>query len=133
HGVNTYYHTVVGDNMKRLKAVFQEADKRSNVIIVTGGLGPTEDDLSREAFSELSGIPIVTEEKSMRKIEQFFQAQNREMTLNNRRQARVFENSIVLDNKTGMAPGNIIDYNEKKWIFLPGVPKEMKQLFLDEV
>lgn len=132
-GVNTYYHTVVGDNVGRLHAVFQKAQERSNVIIVTGGLGPTEDDVSREAFYEMSHIPIIEEPNAMKKIENYYAEQHAVMTANNRRQARVFQDSIVLENKTGMAPGMITDYEGNKWIFLPGVPREMKQLFTDNV
>src|SRR5690625_2868799 len=132
-GANTFYHTVVGDNIGRLHAVFQKAQERSNVIIVTGGLGPTEDDVSREAFHELSNIPIIEEPNAMQKIENHYAEQNTIMTLNNRRQARVFQDSIVLENKTGMAPGMITDFKGNKWIFLPGVPREMKQLFTDNV
>lgn len=132
-GVNTYYHTVVGDNLERLVDTLKIAQNRSDVIILTGGLGPTEDDLSREAFHEISTIPIVEEPIAMRKIEQFFKEQGSEMTPNNRKQARVFEASQVLHNKYGMAPGNIVEYKEKSWIFLPGVPREMKQLFSDDV
>jgi len=132
-GVNTYFHTVVGDNMERLIDVFQKAHQRANVIIVTGGLGPTEDDLSREAFHEMSGIEIISECKSMKKIENFYKSMNIEMTENNRRQARVFANSTVLENKTGMAPGCLLDHEDRTWVFLPGVPREMKQLFTDNL
>lgn len=133
HGVNTYYHTVVGDNLQRLVETLQIAQGRSDVIILTGGLGPTEDDLSREAFQQLSDLNIVEESIAMEKIEQYFKKQGREMTPNNRRQARVFEGSHVLHNKYGMAPGNIVKHDDKRWIFLPGVPREMKQLFTDDV
>src|SRR5699024_4230323 len=91
------------------------------------------DDLSREAFQALSGIPIVEHAASLEKIESFFADKNVEMTENNRRQARVFEHSMVLENLVGMAPGNIVTHQKKTWIFLPGVPREMKQLFLDGV
>lgn len=133
YGINTFYHTVVGDNLNRLTHVLKQAKKRSNVIIITGGLGPTEDDLSREAFQEISQIPMTIDETAMKKIEQFYQKQNLTMTPNNKRQARVFENSIVLENKVGMAPGNIVKYDDIYWIFLPGVPREMKQIFHDSV
>lgn len=132
-GVNTYYHTVVGDNLDRLVDTLKIAKNRSDVIIITGGLGPTEDDLSREAFEQISTIPIVEEPIAMGKIQRFFKNQGVEMTPNNRKQARVFEDSQVLNNKYGMAPGNIVENEEKSWIFLPGVPREMKQLFLDDV
>lgn len=133
HGINTYFHTVVGDNIDRLTGVMTRASKRSNVMIVSGGLGPTEDDLSREAFQRISGLQIVEDEASLQTIKQFFKTQQVEMTPNNRRQARVFENSTILQNKHGMAPGNLVEYEGKIWIFLPGVPREMKQIFTDEV
>lgn len=133
YGINTFYHTVVGDNLKRLTEVLKLAKKRSNVVIITGGLGPTEDDLSREAFQAISQIPLAVDEPAMRKIEQYYDKQNLPMTPNNKRQARVFENSIVLSNKVGMAPGNIVKYDDGYWIFLPGVPREMKQIFSDSV
>src|SRR5690625_1420515 len=69
HGINTFYHSVVGDNLTRVVDVFKQAHQRSDFIIVTGGLGPTEDDLTREAFHELSQIPIQIDEQSLKKIE----------------------------------------------------------------
>src|SRR5699024_3009482 len=72
-GVNVVHHYVAGDNSNRLAALFQTAENRSDVIIVTGGLGPTEDDLSREAFQKVSALSIVEEPESMSKIEAFYQ------------------------------------------------------------
>lgn len=132
-GINTYYHTVVGDNLERLYETFKLAGERSDIVIITGGLGPTEDDLSREAFQKLSHIPLVTDKDAMDKIIEHYHKQQRTMTPNNKRQARVFENSTVLKNTKGMAPGNVVEYNGTKWIFLPGVPREMKQIFTDAV
>src|SRR5690625_899971 len=132
-GVNTYYHSVVGDNLDRLIKVFTTAKNRSNIIIIMGGLGPTTDDLTREGFQKLSNIPIVQEPQAMEKIFQFYRSQQIPMTANNRRQARVFEGAHVIENKLGMAPGMIVDYANKIWIFLPGVPREMKQMVSDEV
>lgn len=133
HGMNTFYHTVVGDNLQRIIGVIEQALQRSNVIIISGGLGPTKDDLSREAFAHISNIPIVEEKESLAKIETFFRKHNLEMTPNNKLQARVFKDSIVLPNQWGMAPGNIVEYKDKVVIFLPGVPREMKQIFRDHV
>src|SRR5699024_4866507 len=132
-GVNVFHHSVAGDNFNRLAALFQTAQDRSDVIIVTGGLGPTEDDLSREAFQIVSALSIAEEPESMAKIEAFYQRKQVKMSENNRRQARVFKDSQVLENKVGMAPGNLVNYQGKLWAFLPGVPREMKQLFQDEV
>ncbi|HLR42108.1 MAG TPA: competence/damage-inducible protein A [Pseudogracilibacillus sp.] len=133
HGINTYYHTVVGDNLNRLANIFQQAQQRSDVVLVSGGLGPTLDDLSREAFEEISGIPIVEDKDSLEKIEAYFAVQQTEMTPNNKRQARIFKDSVLLTNKRGMAPGNFVEFNGVKWFFMPGVPKEMKQIFADEI
>jgi len=74
-GINVFYHTVAGDNLERLEKLFEQAQERSDVIIVTGGLGPTKDDLSREAFQALSQIPIVEEKHSLDKIKTFFEYQ----------------------------------------------------------
>ncbi|ASN05668.1 competence/damage-inducible protein A [Virgibacillus necropolis] len=133
HGVNVLFHSVVGDNLQRVHDQFEQAANRSDVIVVTGGLGPTDDDLTREAFQLLSGLTMNEHKLSMDKISAYFEKQKRIMTPNNKKQARVFEDATVLENKVGMAPGMIINRDDKVWVFLPGVPKEMKQLFSDEV
>jgi len=133
-GVNTYYHSVVGDNINRLESVFKKAHERSNIIIVTGGLGPTLDDLTREAFQTIYDDKIISHEQSLNKIKAFYKEQGLIMTPNNERQARVFENAEkVIPNKYGMAPGMIVNYEDNIWIFLPGVPREMKQMTTDTV
>ncbi|MHA6251224.1 competence/damage-inducible protein A [Oceanobacillus sp. CAU 1775] len=133
YGINVYNHVVVGDNLERVAHSFSEAQDRSDIIIVTGGLGPTEDDLTREAFQILSDLNIIEHIPSMKRIEDYFKRHEWKMTPNNRRQARVFEFAKVLENKTGMAPGMIVEYEGRVWIFLPGVPREMKALFTDDV
>ena len=132
-GMNVLFHSVVGDNLTRVHDEFKQAANRSDVIIVTGGLGPTDDDLTREAFQLLSGLSIIKHKESMDKISAYFDKQKVAMTPNNNKQARVFEDATVLENKVGMAPGMILTHDEKIWVFLPGVPKEMKQLFTDSV
>src|SRR5699024_4772884 len=109
NGINTFYHTVVGDNLDRLKNIFEQAQERSDTIIITGGLGPTEDDLSREAFEKISGIPIETHEQSLQRIKDIFSQRQIKMTMNNKRQARVFKDSIVLLNKTGMETAKMVE------------------------
>lgn len=133
YGINVYNHVVVGDNLSRVADTFKQAHERSDIIIVTGGLGPTEDDLTREAFQKLCNIPIVEHEPSMKKIEDWFKRTGWQMTPNNRRQARIFETATVLLNRQGMAPGMIVQFEERTWIFLPGVPREMKAMFKDEI
>ncbi len=133
-GVNTFYHSVVGDNIKRVESIFKKAHERSNIIIVSGGLGPTSDDLTREAFQVIYDDKIISHEPSLIKIKDHYKKRGLIMTPNNERQARVFENTEkIIMNKYGMAPGMIIEYQGRIWIFLPGVPKEMKQMTKDTV
>ncbi|MED4474595.1 competence/damage-inducible protein A [Oceanobacillus caeni] len=132
-GINVYQHEVVGDNLNRVQEAFEQAQKRSDIIIVTGGLGPTEDDLTREAFQLMTELELVEHKPSMDKIQSFFEKNNTTMTPNNRRQARVFKGSQVLFNRKGMAPGMIVSHESTTWVFLPGVPREMKGLFTEEV
>ncbi|SES77078.1 nicotinamide-nucleotide amidase [Oceanobacillus limi] len=133
YGVNVFYHGVVGDNLKRVADTFSQAKDRSDLVIVTGGLGPTEDDLTREAFQLVSKLDIMEHRPSLNKIEAYFQKQGMEMTPNNRKQSHVFTNANVLENKVGMAPGMIVSQQKQNWVFLPGVPKEMKQMMKDDV
>ncbi len=133
YGFNMFHHTVVGDNLQRVKDVFMQAQERSDVVIVSGGLGPTEDDLTREAFQALSNLSLIYDDDAMEKISTFYKKQSLEMTNNNKRQARIFKNAKVLQNKQGMAPGMLVTYKDVLWIFLPGVPTEMKQIATDEV
>lgn len=133
YGINVYNHVVVGDNLERVAESFKQAHKRSDIIIVTGGLGPTEDDLTREAFQAISKLKMIEHAPSMRKIEEYFAKQAWKMTPNNHKQARVFETATVLQNKNGMAPGMIVEFENRTWIFLPGVPREMKGLFTDAI
>lgn len=133
YGINVHYHSVVGDNLQRVEAVFRQAQTRSDIIIVTGGLGPTEDDLTREAFQLISGLEMNEHPPSMKNIIAHFEKQHSKMTPNNRKQARVFNGADVIENKVGMAPGMIVTYEKKTWFFLPGVPKEMKGMITDDV
>lgn len=132
-GINTYYHSVVGDNIKRVESVFKLAHERSNIIIVSGGLGPTADDLTREAFQTIYEDEIISHESSLNKIKAYYKKQGLIMTPNNERQARVFSKSEAIPNEYGMAPGMFVNYEGKIWVFLPGVPREMKQMATDTV
>lgn len=133
YGINIYNHVVVGDNMDRVENTFGQAQMRSDIIIVTGGLGPTEDDMTREAFQKISKLEMIEHAPSMEKIQGHYDKQNTVMTPNNRKQARVFKGAKVLDNTVGMAPGMIVIHENTTWVFLPGVPREMKQLVRNDV
>lgn len=132
-GIHVYFHSVVGDNLERVKDVFQQAARRSDIVLVTGGLGPTDDDLTREAFQKMTGFETIEDKNSMEKIEAFFKKNNREMTANNRKQSLVFEGANVYSNQVGMAPGMNIAYQGVQWFFMPGVPKEMKSIMEQSV
>src|SRR5699024_123562 len=110
--------------LNRVENVFKHAQERSDVIIVSGGLGPTEDDMTREAFQRITKLEMIEHPPSIKKIELFYQKQQTKMTPNNRRQARVFTGAEVISNQLGMAPGMIVTYEGKTWFFIPGVPRE---------
>lgn len=132
-GMPIYYQSVVGDNLNRVEETFRIAHQRSDIIIVTGGLGPTEDDMTREAAQQIFKQELVEDAASIRKIVQFYQKNKKEMTLNNRKQSLIFKEAMPLPNNEGMAPGQIIYVEGKIWVFLPGVPSEMKTLMNDYV
>ena len=127
-GLDVYYRQTIGDNRNRLFEAFQLAQKRSDIIIVTGGLGPTEDDLTRDAACDLFGCSLETDPGTMEKIEQFYIDRQLTMTENNRKQALSFTGAKVFRNEVGMAPGLCYEFEGTVWYFLPGVPTEMKWL-----
>lgn len=130
-GVNVFYHTVVGDNPERLKGAIEIAEARTDLIIFTGGLGPTKDDLTKETIASHLGRGLVHDEAALESIEQYFQAVKRPMTENNRKQALVLEGSKVLPNNHGMAPGMFLSVSGRSYMLLPGPPKEMEPMFED--
>ncbi len=128
YGVNVFHHSVIGDNYDRLTSLFSLAQDRSDLVIVTGGLGPTDDDLTREAASEILEKPIIEDQETIRSIEFYYEQNGKTMSPNNRKQARIFEGAEILVNNVGMAPGMAVQKDETLWIFLPGVPREMKAI-----
>lgn len=128
-GINVYYHTVVGDNADRLKDAIQLAESRADLIIFSGGLGPTKDDLTKETIAHHLQTQLVMDDEAMISIEAFFKRINRPMTENNKKQALVLENCQVLANHNGMAPGMFYSNLDKIYILLPGPPKEMEPMF----
>ena len=133
-GIEVYYQTVVGDNPQRLEDTIFHAFSRADLIITTGGLGPTEDDLTKETAAKYFGEKLVLDEKALAQIEKYFKRTGREMTENNVKQAMVPErNGVVLYNENGTAPGIIIEKNGKIIAMLPGPPKETVPMFLNQV
>ena len=137
-GLSVYYQTVVGDNEERMKMTIKSALERSDVIILTGGLGPTEDDLTKEITAEVMGFKLIEDSHSRELLETYMKqyeknSPNRRITKNNYKQAMVPEGAIVLDNHNGTAPGLIMEKNGKTAILLPGPPNEMKPMFEEAV
>ncbi|MGI6049895.1 MAG: competence/damage-inducible protein A [Acetivibrionales bacterium] len=128
-GVNVYYHTVVGDNPQRLKQSVSLALSRSDVLITTGGLGPTKDDLTKETIAQALGLKLVLDECSHDKIRVFFERVGKKMMDNNLKQAYVPEGCTIIPNNNGTAPGCLIEKDGKTVIMLPGPPKEMIPMF----
>lgn len=129
-GIDVYFHTVVGDNPNRLKSAIDIAENRSQIIIFTGGLGPTKDDLTKETIARHLGKQLVMDETALASIEAYFKRTNRVMTENNRKQALVLEGSHILPNDHGMAPGMVAEKGGHIYMLLPGPPKEMEPMFL---
>ncbi|MDP4083106.1 MAG: competence/damage-inducible protein A [Bacillota bacterium] len=129
-GINVFYHTVVGDNPIRLTTAIEIAESRSDLIIFTGGLGPTKDDLTKETIAKHIGTELASDQKALLSIEEYFKKTNREMTENNRKQALVLKDSLVLPNDHGMAPGMVVRSSEHIYMLLPGPPKEMEPMYL---
>ena len=137
-GLTVYYQSVVGDNEERMKAVIRTALDRSDVVILTGGLGPTEDDLTKEVTAEVMGMPLVEDAHSRERIERYMKEykknnSQRRITSNNYKQALIPEGALVLDNHNGTAPGLILEKDGKIAILLPGPPVELKPMFTEEV
>ena len=124
-GVGVYFHTVVGDNTERLLQVIRLAASRSDLVIFTGGLGPTQDDLTKESVAEHVGVGLETNPEAMKRIEDFFLQRGIVMTENNRKQALVLAGSHVFSNDFGMAPGMAIRHDSSTFVLLPGPPSEL--------
>lgn len=129
-GLTMYYQSTVGDNRERLAETIQTALNRSDVIILTGGLGPTEDDLTKEVCAEVMGFELKEDAHTRKRIEQHLKNSiYSEIPDNNWKQAVVPVGAIVLDNDNGTAPGLILEKEGKTAILLPGPPGELKPLF----
>lgn len=128
-GVDVYYQTAVGDNEKRLLEVIDTASKRSELIILTGGLGPTEDDLTKQTLAKFLGKSLVFDQQAKDKLDQFFASRSKSSrTPNNERQAQIIEGSIPIQNITGLAVGGLLVDGEKTYVVLPGPPSELKPM-----
>lgn len=132
-GFASYFQTVVGDNAERLTQVLTTAKNRADIVILSGGLGPTEDDITKEVAAGVWGRRLRNDEHSMERIAEYFAARDILPTENNWKQAMVPEGAIVLDNDNGTAPGMIIEDENCRVILLPGPPGELVPMFEGKV
>ncbi|HHX22843.1 MAG: competence/damage-inducible protein A [Tepidanaerobacteraceae bacterium] len=132
-GIDVYYHICVGDNQERLMQIFETSYNRSDIIILTGGLGPTKDDLTKETIALFLGIPLKIDNFSLEKIKSYFAYRGKRITENNYKQALIPEGSYAIENNKGTAPGVILNHNEKIIVMLPGPPREMEPMLKETV
>ena len=132
-GVNLFYKTVVGDNPDRMEHVIEQALERSDIVITGGGLGPTQDDLTRAIVAKVTNRELVLDQALLDQIEKRFRSRGFIMTPNNERQAYIPEGSIAIQNPNGTAPSFIVEDPRGIVFALPGVPFELKWLFDNEV
>ena len=132
-GIDVYHQCVIGDNEERILNAFKEAFDRCDIIITTGGLGPTQDDLTKELGAKFFNKKMVLHKASLEYIKGYLNIKDEETLEANKSQAYFPEGAIVLPNKNGTAPGAIISENNKILIILPGPPREMKAMFTNHV
>ncbi len=136
-GINSYYQTVVGDNPERLLAAIRTAVARADCVVLTGGLGPTADDITMATAARVAGLELVLHEPSQEAIRAIFARMGRTMTANNLKQAMLPAGAMVLPNANGTAPGCVIEFLQdgtaKTLILLPGPPSELQPMFAEQV
>jgi len=133
NGIELVQTTAVGDHLQRMKEVIREATERSQIVITTGGIGPTEDDLTRETIAEVFNRPLIFQPHLMEQIETLFKKRGFRMAESNRKQAYIPEGSTPIENPKGTAPGFIVEYSNGAIISIPGVPLEMEYLMENAV
>ena len=133
-GVDVYFQTAVGDNEARLMSLLEIASSRSSLVILTGGLGPTEDDLTKQTLAKFLGKALVFDPQAQEKLDHFFaQRPDYARTPNNERQAQIVEGATPLPNETGLAVGGVSEVDGVTYVVLPGPPSELKPMVLNQL
>ncbi|MER0122103.1 competence/damage-inducible protein A [Streptococcus sp. ZJ93] len=133
-GIDVFFHTAVGDNEKRLLSVLDVASRRSELVVLCGGLGPTEDDLTKQTLAKFLGRDLVFDQTALVKLDRFFASRKgRVRTANNERQAQLVDGSTALQNPAGLAVGGLIEQNGVTYVVLPGPPSELKAMFTESL
>lgn len=133
HGIDCYQKTTVGDNRARIMGALDDGLKRSDVILCSGGLGPTEDDITRESIAELLGLPLEFRPEVYEEVLERFAAFRRAPTENNKKQATLPRGAVAITNPNGTAPGVLVEHERGIIICMPGVPHELKAMMLEQV
>lgn len=128
-GFEIYHHAVVGDNPARLEESIRLADSRSDLVVLCGGLGPTDDDLTKDVLADHVHRSLVQDKEGYEHLREFFQFSQRKMTENNLRQVQTIEGGITLQNVTGLALGCLYQGEKNSYLLLPGPPNELKPMF----
>ncbi len=133
-GVDVYFQTAVGDNEARLMSLLEIASSRSSLVILTGGLGPTEDDLTKQTLAKFLGKGVVFDPQAQEKLDVFFAHRpDYARTPNNERQAQIVEGATPLPNETGLAVGGVSEVDGVTYVVLPGPPSELKPMVLNQL
>lgn len=131
-GIDVFFQTAVGDNEERLLSIIDLASKRSDLVVLCGGLGPTEDDLTKQTLAKYLGRNLVFDEQASKRLNEFFATRPQfTRTANNERQAQLIEGSTPLQNSTGLAVGGVIEVDGVTYVVLPGPPSELKPMIWD--
>ncbi|WP_270311249.1 competence/damage-inducible protein A [Streptococcus infantarius] len=131
-GIDVFFQTAVGDNEERLLSIIDLASKRSDLVVLCGGLGPTEDDLTKQTLAKYLGRNLVFDEQASKRLNEFFATRPQfTRTANNERQAQLIEGSTPLRNSTGLAVGGVIEVDGVTYVVLPGPPSELKPMVWD--
>ena len=131
-GIDVFFQTAVGDNEERLLSIIDLASKRSDLVVLCGGLGPTEDDLTKQTLAKYLGRNLVFDEQASKRLNEFFATRPQfTRTANNERQAQLIEGSTPLQNRTGLAVGGVIEVDGVTYVVLPGPPSELKPMVWD--
>ena len=132
-GLDVYCHTSVGDNLKRIKEAIKKALERCDILFITGGLGPTKDDITKEAVADFFSKNLVENLEIKKSIEEKFNLTKAKITNNNYKQCLIIEDAKVFKNSKGTAPALLVEHKRKKIFLLPGPPEEVRDIFENEI
>ncbi len=132
-GIDCYFHTVVGDNPERLRQAIAIATSRADLLIFSGGLGPTKDDITKEIIADYLDVPLVDDAESQALIQTYYERKGQPMPESNKRQSQILQGATLLPNENGMAPGSLLEHDGTYYAMVPGVPREMKAMVTNQL